>query len=340
MPYVVFPGALLSALLALLSLSAAEWPAAHQRGLSALSLAMLGGMLIGNTVYPRFATACHPGVAWAKQTLLRAGIVLFGLRLTFHDLSAVGWAGALIDLLVLSSTFLLAYSVGCRWLGLDEHSVILIGAGSAICGAAAVLATEPVVRPRSDKVTVAVATVVVFGTLAMFLWPRLYVAGQAWGLSEFRYGLFTGSTLHEVAQVAVAGQSVSERAMNISVITKMLRVVLLAPFLLSLSWWLARREPTSPSRRQRVTVPWFALAFGVVIALNSWLPLPTPWKAHLVSLDNFLLASAMAALGLASPWRAIQQAGLRPLLLAGVLFGWLLLGGGLINAGVAWLTGG
>ena len=131
-------------------------------------------MVIGNTGYTRVQPICAPGVDFAKQRLLRAGIVLFGMRITFQDIGAVGWSGALVDAMMLASTFMLALLVGRRWWGMDARSVLLIGAGSSICGAAAVLATEPVVKARGEDVAVAVATVVVFGTLAIFLYPVLY----------------------------------------------------------------------------------------------------------------------------------------------------------------------
>lgn len=329
-------GLLLATVLALAALAAARLPAAQHLGLSALTLAILMGMAVGNTVYPRLAASCHDGVAFSRQTLLRAGIILFGFKLTFHDIAAVGWTGVLVDSLVLTTTFLLAYRIG-RLLGLDEQTVILIGAGSSICGAAAVLATEPVVRAPADKVAVAVATVVVFGTLAMFLWPLLYVLLHARGISEFRYGLFAGSTVHEVAQAAVAGRAVSAQAMDTAVITKMLRVMMLAPFLLLLSAWQAGRRPDRTGGRRRITVPWFALAFLAVAGLNSFKLLPAPVLQALVTLDNLLLAAAMAALGIGTQLGAVRQAGTRPLLLATVLFAWLAIGGGAINAAAAWL---
>lgn len=143
-------------------------------GVSALTLAILLGMLAGNTFYPRLAANADPGVRFSKATLLRLGIVLYGLRLTFQDIGNVGWTGVAIDAAVLCSTFGLACFVGTRVFGLDRTTAMLIGAGSSICGAAAVMAAEPVVRGRADQVMVAVATVVVFGTLAMFLYPVLY----------------------------------------------------------------------------------------------------------------------------------------------------------------------
>jgi len=319
-----------------LVLAALPWPQAH--GLSALTLAIVLGIAVGNTVYPRIAHPTAPGVAFCKHWLLRAGIVLYGLRLTFQDIGQVGMAGVAIDALVLTSTFALAWWAGTRVLGMDREAALLIGAGSAICGAAAVMAAEPVVRARPAQVTVAVSTVVVFGTVAMVLYPALYQLNLAVGalsFSEQLYGVFTGSTVHEVAQVVAAGGAVSAAAADTAVITKMVRVMMLAPFLVGLSLLLARQRPTArDGGSHRVVVPWFAFGFVAVAAVNSLQVLPPVLVTAALQVDTVLLAMAMAALGLTTQVRALRQAGLKPLLLALLLFAWLLVGGLAITLGV------
>lgn len=157
------------------------------------------------------------------------------------------------------------------------------------------------------------------------------------GISEFSYGLFAGSTIHEVAQAVAAGKSVSDAAMNTAVITKMIRVMMLAPFLIALSAWLANKHSGGHQKKQAIAIPWFAVAFLVVAGFNSFDLLPRALLQQIISLDNLLLAAAMGALGLTTHISAIRQAGAKPLLLASALFGWLIVGGGLINAGVATL---
>src|SRR5271156_2911906 len=168
------PGIALTGALAALAIELGKLSWLQANGISALTLAIVLGMLVGNTVYPRMASATAGGVTFSKQTLLRAGIILYGLRLTFQDIANVGVSGVTIDLIVLSSTFVLSWWLGTRIFGLDRRTAMLIGAGSSICGAAAVMATEPVVRGRAEEVCVAVSTVVAFGTLAIFIYPALY----------------------------------------------------------------------------------------------------------------------------------------------------------------------
>lgn len=334
------PGLALSAAVAAggMALGNVGWLA--QRGFTALTLAIVLGMAAGNTVYPRVAASCGPGVDVARQYLLRTGVVLYGLRLTVQDIAHVGWTGVAIDLAVLASTFALATLLGTKWFGLDRKTAMLIGAGSAICGAAAVMATEPVVKARAEQVTVAVATVVVFGTLAIFLYPVLFQLNTRFGIvpgGAARFGIYIGSTVHEVAQVVAAANSVGGTAAGTAVIAKMVRVMMLAPFLVMLSTWLRGRA--SGGERERVAVPWFAFGFVGVVLFNSLHWLPARWSGPAAQLDTVLLATAMAALGLSTRIGAIRKAGAGPLLLAAVLFAWLVAGGALMNRWVPALIG-
>lgn len=251
------PGLALSAVVTGVALWGGSIPAVAGAGFSALTLAILLGMVVGNTVYPHIWKSCDGGVIFAKQHLLRLGIILYGFRLTFSQIADVGVSGIAIDVLTLSSTFLLACFIGQKIFGLDKQTSWLIGAGSSICGAAAVLATEPVVKAEASKVTVAVATVVIFGTLAIFLYPAMYPLVAHW-FSPETYGIYIGSTMHEVAQVVAAGHAINPEAENAAVIAKMLRVMMLAPFLIfsrrglnSLLRQAAARKAKSPSRGLR-----------------------------------------------------------------------------------------
>jgi len=338
------PGLVISAVLALVAiqLGSLGWLQAH--GMSALTVAIVLGILLGNTLYPYFAARGGEGIAFSKQTLLRAGVILYGLRLTVHDIGQVGLAGVLIDALLLSSTFALAHFLGTRFFGLDRSTSMLIGAGNAICGAAAVMATEPLLRAKAEQVTVAISTVVVFGTVAIFVYPALYELNLHWQLvpavGTRAFGIYAGSTIHEVAQVFAAGRSISPETANTAVITKMVRVMMLAPFLIGLSGWLARDRSRAAAAvsgscgtgtGRKLTIPWFAFAFVAVVVVNSFAFLPKSFVGNAIDLDTFLLAMAMGALGLTTHLSAIRKAGVKPLLLGAILFAWLMGGGALIN---------
>ncbi|HBR1561049.1 YeiH family protein [Klebsiella quasipneumoniae] len=327
------PGLALTAALTGAALWAGSFPAIAGAGFSALTLAILFGMVVGNTVYPKIWQPCDGGVIFAKQHLLRLGIILYGFRLTFAQIADVGVSGILIDVLTLSSTFFIACFLGQKVFGLDKHTSWLIGAGSSICGAAAVLASEPVVKAEASKVTVAVATVVIFGTIAIFLYPAMYPLLAHWFTPE-TYGIYMGSTMHEVAQVVAAGHAVSPDAENAAVIAKMLRVMMLAPFLLFLAARVKQLTPAGNGEKSKITIPWFAIMFILVAVFNSFHLLPKAVVDMLVTLDTVLLAMAMAALGVTTHISALKKAGAKPLLMALMLFVWLIVGGGAINVAI------
>lgn len=335
----LLPGLLLVGGITALSIYAAGQPAIAGLGLSALTLAIVLGMIIGNVIYPSISSRCDAGVHLAKQKLLRLGIILYGFRLTFQQIADVGLNGIIIDALTLSSTFFLACWLGKHIFKIDRQTTLLIGAGSSICGAAAVMAADPIVKSESGKVAVAVATVVIFGTIAMFLYPWLYqldVKYQLLNFSDNQFGIYIGSTIHEVAQVVVAGGAISDDAGNNAVIAKMIRVMMLAPFLLLLSGYLKQNSKTEASTQNQtqktsIVIPWFAVLFIAVTAFNSFDLLPHPVVSTLIDIDTVMLSMAMAALGLTTHVSAIRQAGIKPMLLAALLFIWLIIGGALIN---------
>ncbi|MBH0043294.1 YeiH family protein [Pseudoalteromonas sp. SWXJZ10B] len=303
---------------------------------SSLTIGIVVGIIVGNSIFSRIATHTDVGVDYAKSILLKAGVVLFGFRITFTQVAGVGWSGLLTDIVMLVGTFILAIQLGKRVFKLDEQTTILIGAGSSICGAAAVMATEPVIKAQAHKVSVAVATVVVFGTLSMFAYPIMF---EYMGLSEHAYGIFVGSTIHEVAQVVAAGTAVSANAADTAVIEKMLRVMMLAPFLVGLSFWQSKKHTKinahGGEQKAGITIPWFAVLFIVASGVHSLSIIPQVTTNAVVWFDNILLTIAMVALGLRTHVGAIRQAGIKPLLLALCLFLFLTLGGFAINIGIA-----
>ncbi|AWX15415.1 hypothetical protein CEP48_04170 [Mergibacter septicus] len=297
-------------------------------GLSSLTFAILLGMLIGNTFYAKIATYSHTGITFAKSFLLRAGIVLYGFRITFQQINAVGLNAVITDAIMLISTFFITLWLGYYWLKIDKQTVYLSAAGCSICGAAAVMASEPVVKAESHKVAVAVAIVVIFGTAAMFLYPALYTWLLPY-LDDHQFGIYIGSTVHEVAQVYAAGDNINPSVADNAVITKMIRVMMLAPFLLALSYFLTPKN--TPQAKNKINIPWFAVFFILVAILNSFPIVPAPIVQILVEIDGILLMMAMAALGVTTHIGAIKQAGIKPLILGLIVFVWLVIGGFLVN---------
>ncbi|MCD6026547.1 MAG: YeiH family putative sulfate export transporter [Solimicrobium sp.] len=335
------PGLALCGVIAFIAFCLGELSWLRSYGLSALTVAIMVGMVIGNTYYKNVDTLLAPGVDLSKKTLLRLGIILYGFRLTLQDVASVGFEGVTSDALVLCSTFLLALLVGIKLFKLTPGSVVLIGAGSSICGAAAVMAAEGEVDATAEDVSVAISTVVVFGSVAIFLYPYLYELNLTanWIASNnVAFGIYAGSTIHEVAQVVAAGLSISPAVSDVAVITKMVRVMMLAPFLLLLPLFFTGKSTSSEStKKSAFPIPWFALLFIAMTVLNSTQILPAQLVKVVVHIDTLLLAMAMAALGLTTHLSAVRKSGVKPLLLALILFIWLIVGGALINRFVFWL---
>jgi uncharacterized integral membrane protein (TIGR00698 family) len=298
--------------------------------ISPLIIGILLGMLYANSIKKYFPHSFDKGIAFCTKTILRIGIVLYGFRLTFQNLEEVGIEGVLTAFLIVSSTFIIGYFVGTKILKLDREITILTSAGSAICGAAAVIATESVLKSPAYKSAIAVSTVVVFGTIAMFLYPFLFKLGIL-NLSEANMGIYIGATLHEVAHVVGAGQSLGENVSQNAVIVKMIRVMMLAPFLIILSIWLLKTAVNSTNneegKKSKIIIPWFAVMFIVVVGFNSFDLLSLKIVESINYLDGFLLTIAMTALGMQTSFDKFRKVGLKPVYLATILFMWLIFAG-------------
>lgn len=319
----------------------AKLPFFSNAGLGVLTLAIILGMLIGNTFFNKIAKKMGSGVDFSKNRLLRLGIILYGFGVTLQDIGGVGARAVIADVIIVAGVFFLGMFLGRRLFKLDKDSCVLISAGSAICGAAAVMATEPVVKAQAYKVTMAVATVVVFGTVSLFLYPLLY---PLLGFDAQQFGIYIGSTVHEVAQTVAAGKAVSEETATNAVIVKMIRVMLLVPFLLLLSVWQAKREKPAQHKKSayaaidtharaktKIMIPWFAVFFICASLIASLHIIPPAILEALKLTATLFLAMAMTALGLRTHYSSLRQAGLKPLGLAFCLFLFLVIGGGFIN---------
>lgn len=315
---------LLVSLGATAALLLSQWPLVAAAGVSPLIIGIGLGVLFAHTGRDCLPEQCSPGIAFSAKTLLRIAIVLYGFRITYQDIAEVGVAAFVVSSVMMASTLLLGTWTGIRWFRLDRDTALLNSAGSAVCGAAAVVAVESVLRAEPYKATVAIGTVMCFGTLGMAVVPALH--GAPWfDLSPQAWGIFVGSTVHEVAQVVAVGHLLGESTAEDAVIVKMTRVMLLAPALLALAWWLGRatRRMVTNAQGGGVGLPWFALGFLAITGVNSIQILPPTWVAVALQLDTFLLTMAMVALGMETQFAKIKRAGAAPIYHGLFMFVWL-----------------
>ena len=333
-------GILLIALFSFAAFYIAEVPVVKRLSFSPLIVGIVLGMLYANSLRNKLPETWVPGIKLCTKQVLRWGIILYGFRLTLAQVAAVGIPAVAVDLIVVTVTLLGGVLLG-RLLKIDRDTALMTSTGSAICGAAAVLGAEPVVKCEGYKTAIAVSTVVIFGTLSMFLYPVMYRTGMLDGLTDTGVAVYTGSTLHEVAHVAGAGNAMDPTdtlgIAGTATITKMIRVMMLAPVLIIMGFVLAgrRKKDGGKKEKSKITVPWFAFGFIGVICLNSLLQYlfgvetvrEIPLNGTIEYVDTFMLTMAMTALGTETNLAKFKQAGAKPFVLAGLLYVWLLVGG-------------
>lgn len=333
----VLHGILLIALFSCSAFYIAEFPFVKNLSFSPLIVGIILGMIYANSLRNHLPETWVPGILFCTKQVLRAGIVLYGFRLTFQSVVAIGLPAILIDTIIVTATIFIGLFVG-RLMKMDRDLALLTSTGSAICGAAAVLGAEPVVKSEPHKTAVAVSTVVIFGTLSMFIYPAMYRSGIL-DLTPEQMGLYTGSTLHEVAHVVGAGNAMGKEISDTAIIVKMIRVMMLAPVLVIMSLALARTAVKAVSngvkgagvaKRGKITIPWFAFGFLAVIGFNSFDLLPHAVVDGINNVDTFMLTMAMTALGAETSIEKFKKAGAKPFILATVLYIWLLGGGYLL----------
>jgi len=320
-------GILFVTLFALAATQISQWSVVHQLGISPLIIGIVLGIFYANTLHHRMPKAWLPGISFTARKILRLAVILYGFYITLQEVMMIGWVGFAAASFIVISTLCIAYIVGVYLLGMDKQTTLLTGAGSAICGAAAILAFEPVIKAKGHQTAAAVATVVLFGTLAMVVYPLIH----QWGilnLDAHGWGVYIGATVHEVAQVVGAASDIGQTVSNDAVIVKMTRVMLLVPALLFMGWWWARYgNGECKDTNASLTVPWFALGFLGVVGFNSLHLLPASWVMVLQHIDQFLLTMAMTALGMETNFDKLKGVGIKPFILAAILFIWLTVGG-------------
>ena len=305
----IWPGLLLTAAIAGLAIGLRNLPGLA--GFSPMILAITIGIGFHNLIgTPAWA---KDGVTFSIRRILRAGIVLLGLQLTVSQLVEVGAMDIGIIALTLIATFVFTIWAG-RFLGVDRKLTELIAAGTSICGASAVIATNTVTRARDEDVSYAVACVTVFGSIAMLTYPLL--SGPL-DLAPNAYGLWAGASIHEIAQVVAAAFQDGEQAGKFGTIAKLSRVMMLAPMIIALGLIATRRVSRHGGAQAgaKAPVPWFVFGFIGLVVINSLIALPPEMHTPIVTATTFLLAMALAAMGLETDIAKLRAKGLRPLLL-------------------------
>ena len=289
---------------------------------SGIVLGLLTAAVAGRVLGAARVDRWRPGLAFASKPVLQASIVLLGATLSLDQVAVVGLASLPVMLGTLTVALLGAWLLG-RLLGVRGDTQLLIGVGTAICGASAIAATQAVIRARESEVAYAIGTIFTFNIAAVLLFPQL---GHLLHLDAHAFGLWAGTAINDTSSVVAAGYSYGGDAGPYSVVVKLTRSLVLIPVVLALSLWTARRAgattPAPTTRRPSWTkvVPLFLLGFVAASALDTLGVVPAGWHAGLTTAGTFLITTALAGIGLALRPADLRRAGIRPLLLGGVLW--------------------
>jgi len=274
---------------------------------------LIVALAIGMALQPLSGrSALNAGIDFSGRTLLRVGVALYGARLTLGNLVDGGPLPVLIALAAVAGTIVFGAAVA-RAFGLSRNFGLLTGCATGVCGAAAAMATSAVLpkHENSDRdLAFTVMGVNFISTITMVVYPTLH---QALGYSSLEMGVFLGGSIHDVAQVAGAGQTLSPEILADSLITKLLRVAFLLPAVTAIAWWVARSGEAAGEAR--LAPPVFLFGFLALAALNSLGLVPAEVKAAITEISSFLIILAIGALGMKTSLLALARIGMAPVML-------------------------
>jgi len=302
---VLFPGALACAVVA-----AASTFLSQHYGAPVMLFALILGMAMN------FLSAegpCKPGIEFTARHVLRWGVALLGLRITAAQVVSLGWHPVLLVAVSLVLTICVSMVVA-RLMGFNVLFGLLSGGATAICGASAALALAAALPPHPLKERATLFTVVgvsALSTLTMIAYPMI---ARALGMDEHTAGVFLGATIHDVAQVVGAGYGMSQATGDTATLVKLMRVAALLPVIL-FAVMLTRSAGKAAGGKRPPLLPWFAVAFAALVALNStgWLPQAASTAGS--DLSRWFLVAAMAGIGMKTQLRELVDVGFAPVLL-------------------------
>jgi uncharacterized integral membrane protein (TIGR00698 family) len=284
-------------------------------------IAIVLGLVVAIIRPPR--DPLRPGLQFVSKRILQFSVVLLGTGLSIDEIATVGTA----SLPVLAGTLVVALTaaalVGAA-LGLTRDIRTLIGVGTAICGAAAIAATDAVIAAPEADVSYAVATIFAFNVVAVLTFPLI---GHMLGMSQHAFGLWSGTAINDTSSVVAASSVYGHLARNYGVVVKLTRTLMIIPIVIGLATWRARRVKSAsglrgslPGPRWSQVVPWFIAWFIAAAALNTLHAIPAGWHGGLSELATIMITAALAAIGLSTRIRDIRRAGPRPLMLGAILW--------------------
>ena len=323
----MLPGVLLTAAIALLSTGIGAVVPVLGSAVPAIVIGVLLSLVRGRMLtrsdpdsgFARLDVRLQPGIQYSGKFLLQLAVVLLGAQLSLTSILEVGLESLPVMLTTLAVCLVAAWALG-RMLRIEGRLTTLIGVGTGICGASAIAAVAPVIGAVGAEIAYAVSTIFLFNILAVVLFPLL---GHALNLDPHTFGLLAGTAVNDTSSVVAAASVYSTAALGFAVVVKLVRTLMIIPISIGLSvieaWKHAEGKPLT-GRRIFGLVPWFLIGFLIVAIVNSTGVIPDGPRDALVQASVFLIAMALAGIGLSTDIPALRRAGLRPLALGGILW--------------------
>lgn len=277
--------------------------------------AIVLGVLI--RAFVRLPAACKPGIAFSARTVLQTAIVVSGFGLSLAVVARTGLGTLPVTLGTIAVALVLAPLLG-RLLRIGGVLRMLVGVGTAICGASAIAAVSSVIEPDEAEIALAIATVFFYNVVAVLVFPPI---GHALQLTQDAFGLWAGTAINDTSSVVAAGYAYGREAGDHATIVKLARATLILPIVAAIALWRARQKRGEgkhvPWRR---IIPWFILWFLVAALINTTGVIPAAWHATIGAIALFLISVALAAIGLQTELARLLRAGARPLALGFLLW--------------------
>lgn len=294
------------------------------RAISEILIAVLIGLIVRNTL--SLPTSTQSGISFALHRILRLGIILLGLRLSLQDVAATGLSALVLIVVCISLGLALAFGAG-RLFKIPLRLATLIGVGTAICGNSAIVATAPIIDAKEDEVGFAVATITLFGLIAVIFYP---IIGQALHLTDRVFGMWSGTAVNDTSQVVATASAFSQVALNVATVVKLTRNTLMAPVIVIIG--LLYQRMGEHTKETKITlgklVPWFVLGFlamsllrtlGVAaglfpqnVAQPGTLATAAAALTWIDEASKFLILMALAGIGLGTNVASLRTIGLKP----------------------------
>lgn len=285
--------------------------------IGALVISLILGMLF--QLYRPAIDKAEMGIGFISNKFLRLGIILLGFKLNLIDLANAGVKTILFAIVIVSGVIFLTYNIA-RKFGVSKRLAILTASGTGICGAAAIMGISPQIKVSKEEETakhndevLAVAIVAILGTLftliEIALKPMLH-------MSSTQFGVMAGGSLHEIAHAIATGGAGGPISLSAAIITKLSRVLLLAPAALVIGIWYQHQEPLTDGKKEKLPIPWFMAGFILASIIGTFVLMPANLLNMLVKLAYIVLGMAMAALGMSVNFKVFLSSGKKAVLAA------------------------